>query len=53
MNMLNANTAIKKRSHAEPTVPQKQEIIDWPGFRPGLNKIKEFKLFFSISFWGD
>ena len=26
--MLNANTAIKKRSHAEPTVPQKQEIID-------------------------
>jgi hypothetical protein len=24
-----------------------------PGFRPSLNKIKEFKLFFYINFWGD
>ena len=29
MNLLNANTAIKKRSHAELSVPQKQEIIDY------------------------
>jgi hypothetical protein len=27
MNMLNANAAFKKRSHAELTVPQKQEKI--------------------------
>ena len=27
--MLNANIALKKRIHAELTVPQKQEIIDF------------------------
>jgi hypothetical protein len=33
--------------------PRPRPIWAWkarPGFRPGLNKIKEFKLFFSISF---
>jgi hypothetical protein len=36
--------------------PRPRPIWAWqarPGFRPGLNKIKEFKLFFSINFWGD
>ena len=29
MKMLNANTFFKKRNHAELTVPQKHEIIDY------------------------
>ena len=36
--MLNANTAIKKRSHAELTVPQKQEIIDYKRKFPKLTQ---------------
>jgi hypothetical protein len=46
MKMLNANTAIRKRSHAELTVPLKQEIIDYKKKFPKLTKkelIEKFK----------
>ena len=38
MNMLNANVAIKKRNHAELTVPQKQEIIDFRKKNPKITQ---------------
>ena len=49
MNMLNANTAIKKRSHAELTVPQKQEIIDYKKKFPKLTQ-KELIEKFSVEY---
>ena len=49
MNMLNANTAIKKRSHAELTVPQKQEIIDYKKKCPKLTQ-KEIIEKFSVEY---
>ena len=38
MNMLNANIALKKRNHAELTVPQKQEIIDFRKKNPKITQ---------------
>ena len=37
MNMLNSNIALKKRYHAELTVPQKQEIIDFRKKNPEIS----------------
>ena len=61
MNMLNANTAIKKRGHAELTVPQKQEIIDYKKKFPKLTQkelIEKFSVEYktvipknSVTFW--
>jgi hypothetical protein len=36
--MLNANIALKKRNHAEFTVPQKQEIIDFRKKNPKISQ---------------
>ena len=36
--MLNANIALKKRNHAELTVPQKQDIFD---FRKMMNLLRQ------------
>ncbi len=36
--MLNANIALKKRNHAELTVPQKQEIIDFRKKNPKISQ---------------
>ncbi len=47
--MLNANTAIKKRSHVELTVPQKQEIIDYKKQFPKLTQ-KELIEKFSVEY---
>jgi CRISPR/Cas system-associated protein Cas5 (RAMP superfamily) len=49
MNMLNANTAFKKRSHGELTVPHKQEIIDFKKKFPKLTQ-KELIEKFSVEY---
>ncbi len=40
--MLNANIALKKRNHAELTVPQKQEIIDFRNKNPKIEQSTEY-----------
>ena len=53
MNMLNANISLKKRIHAEPTVPQKQEIIDFRKKNPKISQkdmIAKFNNEFKNSF---
>ncbi len=41
MNMLNANTATKKRSHVELKVPQNKDIIDYKKKFPKSNLLIE------------